>query len=337
MAASTFTAWLKGLPIPWLFGGPNGQNDAAAQGAVYDQQVSLLREAGRADEPDSAPSDALALVGSNRTLIQGTAETDASFRARLKDWGQYARAGTFVGLLEQLYYSCGIAPLGAVICQQNGAYWTLTSAPTPGADPTALVTVTATNVLSVALHSSVTPTRSIPIGKAWWTMDSNTDLCSRFQILILSNVLAPMFMTRGTATFTASDTATVTWNNSFPDATYKIKVGAPIATDLSSGIVTVSANASSRTLTTTVINATGAFTGTVDCVAYQSGANPYADPHPADLLRLRTIINTWRPAKAPCVDVRVLTRGGFMGYPTRTIGSSAPVVGAEVVSFTGGY
>src|SRR6185369_6384341 len=94
--------------------------------------------------------------------------------------------------------------------------------------------------LSVALTSSVTPPtttsagRAIPAGNAWWQFAesrsanprvSDTDYCNRFAVLF-PGPLPSQFMTVGTATFTASDTATVAWNNAFPTTSYHLQVSA---------------------------------------------------------------------------------------------------------------
>lgn len=346
MAASSFVEWLRALPIPWLFGGTIGQLDAGAQGAAYDYVAGRLKEAAKSHMPDYGPSDSLAPQGSNRFLIQGRNESAADFKTRLKYWAQYARAGTFAGVLEQLYFSCGLGAGSAVIKQQNGGtFWTAAN-PVAGQDPITGSKIssdfTTANTLAVALHSDVNTSRSIPIGNQWWTMDSNADWCARWWLLVPQNAGTP-FLTTGTATFTGTEDGTVnnpwptvTWSNPLPDATYKIIVGTPEISD-GGGVVEVAADASSRTTTTCKIAASAAFTGTVNCVAYQASASsPWADPHPADLATMRTIINGWRPAKAACQGIYVLVAGNFIGYPSHTIGSVAPKAYATVVSFSAG-
>jgi hypothetical protein len=229
MARTNFVTWAKNLPIPWLVAGPVGQAECSSWPAVVDSQIVLLDAARKVAYPDYAPSDALPNLGGDRKLVQGPAESDANFRIRLKGaWDDWARAGTWLELLVQLYWG---GYTGAVIVQQNGLAYSLSGAPTAGADPTALLTVTTCATLSAALTSNVNPPtatttgRSIPSGNGWWQFAdtrsanpnvSDTDYCNRFAVLF-PGPLPSQFMTVGTATFTASDTATVDVEQRLPD------------------------------------------------------------------------------------------------------------------------
>lgn len=186
---SNFVEWWASLPIPWLVSGANGQNEALSNGTVMDGQVDLLKQAVKARMPDYAPADALPHIGGDRLLFQGATESNASFIARLKAaWDDWARAGTQLELLAQLYW---IGFPGAVIVQQNGLAYSLSGAPTAGVDPTALLTITNLSTLGTALppypvYSASNPlgyTKTIPSGSQWWTFDNKTDFCSRFAIL----------------------------------------------------------------------------------------------------------------------------------------------------------
>jgi hypothetical protein len=133
----SFGEWLQNLPLSWLVSGPIGSKEAAANAAILDGQVALIKLATKAHMPGPAPSDALAHIGGDRGLEQGPAETDASFRVRLRTaWDSWSRAGTAVEMLTQLYFA-GFT--GAVIAQQNGLLYSLSGAPTPGVDPTPLL------------------------------------------------------------------------------------------------------------------------------------------------------------------------------------------------------
>lgn len=328
MARTTFVDWYKSAPVPWLVAGPNGVKEGNTWPAVLDQLSVLLDTARKQAYPDYAASDALPYLGGDRKLVQGPGEADASFRIRLKGvWDDWARAGTWLELLVQLYWG---GYTGAVIVQQNGLASTLSGAPTAGLDPTALYVETTCASLSVALTSNVNPPtttatgRAIPASNAWWQFAesrsanpnvSDTDYCNRFAVLF-PGPLPSQFMTVGTATFTASDTATVVWNNAFPTTGYHVQVGIPVITDGGGGVVVV-ADSTTKTLTGVTLNASGAFTGTVSVLAWQDGANPYADLHPADLSRLQFTIATWRP-NALCVGVYALAQGKFMAWPVQT-------------------
>jgi hypothetical protein len=344
MARTNFVTWAKNLPIPWLVAGPVGQAECSSWPAVVDSQIVLLDAARKVAYPDYAPSDALPNLGGDRKLVQGPAESDANFRIRLKGaWDDWSRAGTWLELLVQLYWG---GYTGAVIVQQNGLAYSLSGAPTAGADPTALLTVTTCATLSAALTSNVNPPtatttgRSIPSGNGWWQFAdtrsanpnvSDTDYCNRFAVLF-PGPLPSQFITVGTATFTASDTATVVWNNAFPTTGYHVQVGATVITD-SSGPVTITADSTLFTLTGCTVASSGAFTGTVSLLAWQDGANPYADLHPMDLSRLQFTIATWR-SNAMCMGIYAVAQGSFVGWPVRQL-SSGSIGPSSVARFEG--
>lgn len=136
---TSFVEWYQNLPIPWLVAGANGQKEALALGAALDGQVTLIKLATKAHMPSYAPSDALPHIGADRQLEQGPNETNANFVTRLKTaWDDWARAGTALELLVQLYWG-GFG--GAVIAQQNGLLYSLAHAPTAGVDPTSLLSI----------------------------------------------------------------------------------------------------------------------------------------------------------------------------------------------------
>jgi hypothetical protein len=344
MARTTFVDWYKTAPVPWLVSGPNGQREANTWPAVLDQLSVLLDTARKVAYPDYAPSDALPHLGGDRKLVQGPTESDANFRIRLKGvWDDWARAGTWLELLVQLYWG-GWTDI--VIVQQNGLASYLTGAPTAGVDPTSLYTEVQTTTLSGLLTSNVSPPttmtagRTIPSGTNWWQFAesrsgnpnaSDTDYCNRFALLF-PGTLPSQFMTVGTATFTASDTATVVWNNAFTNTGYHVQVGIP--TIDSGGPVSVVADLTSLTLTGCTLLASGAFTGSVSVLAWQDGANPYADLHPQDLSRLQFTIATWRP-NALCVGVYVLAQGNYFGWPVATFSGRSAMGPSSIVRFEG--
>lgn len=345
MARTTFVSWYKSLPIPWLVSGVNGQREGGSWPSVVDSQIVLLDSARKVAYPDYTPSDALPNLGGDSKLAQGPGEADASFRIRIKGrWDDWARAGTWLELLVQLYWG---GYTGAVVVQQNGLASYLTGTPTPGVDPTALYTEVACSTLSVAITSNVNPPtltstgRAIPSGTPWWQFAesrsananaSDTDYCNRFAVLF-PGPLPSQFMTVGTATFTASDTATVVWNNAFPNTTYHVQVGIPTITDGGGG-VSVVADSTTKTLTGVTLNASGAFTGTVSVLAWQDGANPYADLHPSDLSKLQFTIATWRP-NALCVGVYAVAQGNYYGWPLATFSGRSAMGPSSIARFEG--
>jgi hypothetical protein len=348
--------WWKnavGAAVPWLAGGPNGQAEANAWPALLDYLVGQLVAARYVAYPDKAPSDALSHLGGDRQLAQGPSEANGTFITRLKTaWGNspitvaapglpaaqsggalsgWALAGTWLQLLEELYWG-GFD--GGVIVQQNGLAYNLSGALVAGADNHSLLVITPCSQLSVAMTSNVRPPttatqgRSIPASNSWWQFAesksananvSDTDLCNRFAILFPSTSLPSVFYTTGRATFTASSAAVATWSHSFVDTSYLMVPSRPVITDGGPSVsIDVDGTAASKTMTGVTVNASDAFTGWVDVLAFQASAtNPLADLHPADLARLQSLIRTWRP-NALCTGVYVCTAGKFMGWPVQT-------------------
>jgi hypothetical protein len=343
MARTNFVSWYRSLPVPWLVSGVNGQAEGGTWPAAVDTQTVLLDAARKQAYPDYAASDALSHLGGDRKLVQGPGESDANFRIRLKGvWDDWARAGTWLELLVQMWWG-GFQ--NAVIVQQNGLASTLIGAPTAGVDPTPLYVETTCSALSVALTSNVNPPtatvtgRAIPSGNAWWQFAdtrsanpnvSDTDYCNRFAILF-PGPLPSQFMTVGTATFVASDTATVTWNNAFPTTSYHVQPGAVTVTDGGGAPIVT---ASGLTLTGCTASSSGAFTGTCTFLAWQDGANPYADLHPLDLSKLQFTIATWRP-NALCVGVYAVAQGSMYGWTPATFSGRTAMGPSSIARFEG--
>jgi hypothetical protein len=266
--------------------------------------------------PLQASSTAVGLIASERQLDTVPGEATATIAARATQWIQLGKfAGSPLGILLGLHFS-GFD--GALVVQQNGASYQLTlPLPTivPGQpwDPTPNLVRTSCSALPATLTSSVNPTRSIPAGTPWFAFDMNTDFCSRFAVLFPGPALPSYFMTWARATFTNTDAAAITWNNPFPSGSYNIMPGLPTVT--SGGPVTVHADPATQTSAGVTIRASGAFTGTVDVLASQVGANPFADLHPGDLLRLQNTIKKWKPARALCVGVTAMIGGELWDYP----------------------
>lgn len=304
--------WLLALPIPWLVGEENGIADVNAWGGFSDAQVQLFADAILARFPSSAPPDALPEIGHDSVLIQGPYETDASFAIRLGDrWNAHSRRGQPAEMLAELWYG-GFS--GAVIVTQNGLAYSLSGEPTPGQDPTPLLVITTLTLLPTPAEPVAPSTKVIPAGSPWWTFDGRTDLCNRFAILFPNG--AGPFMTYGIAHFTGTDLAIVTWNNPgrFADDSYQVWMSAPTVTS-GSPPGTVSEDVTMRSPGGTVIDAGGPFTGTVMCIAFPTGANPFDNIATGDLNRLRSLVETWKPAHSRCVEVIAVDTGLIWGYP----------------------
>ncbi len=304
-APLTLTTWLQGLPITWLVSDTNGRADAAAQGAVYDAQVDLLKQAVEARFPDNAPDDALPHQGGDRKLIQGFTESDDTFRIRLKDpWGEWGLAGTWVELLYQLYFTLGFEAGTAYIVQQNGLAYSLTANPTAGVDPTPLV-----NIDLLGLNYSITP----PTGVPWWTFDTRNDLCSRFAIIVGPGAMPPSLQPRCRATFAGTSQAVATWTWPWDITNYGLISGPPVTTG---AIPLISVDASLNTFTDITVNASAAFTGTVDFVGYRPGGNAMVGPSESTQNLVKQLANTWKPAKAKYMGTYALVTGNAWGWPS---------------------
>jgi hypothetical protein len=297
VSANNYVQFYQQLPIPWLTQGPNGQAEGASWPSVLDGQVNLAKQAVKARLPSYAPVDALPYIGRDRRLLQGAAETTASFRVRLRDvWGQWSRAGTACGVLEQIAYF--LQSNGAVWVQQNGLQQKLTAMPTPGVDPTSLMSITDTATLSTTLTSTSPPYRTIPAGTPWFALNPNTDFCNCFAIIVPSWPFSSLVM----ANFNNSDCATVTWPVAFGNTTYSIIVGPPTAP------VTLVVDGTTQTTTGVTIRASAPWTGSVAVIAYAAGVNPLNFFSSASFGALQSLINAFRP-NAICVGLFAITSG----------------------------
>jgi hypothetical protein len=333
-SSTRYEAWITRLRQPWMatigrriFGG-----FAAALG---DRALDWATQANLEHLPRYASPPSVALIASERQLDTYPNEPTATLAARAPQWivlGKFA--GSPLGLLLGLHFA-GFD--GAVLVQQNGLAYQLTL-PLPafvdGAtwDPTPNLVITPCAQLAVGITSSVTLGRSVPSSNSWWTFDANTDLCSRFAILF-PGALPSYFTTFARVPFSAVDNGAAVWNNAFLDTTYKVRVDGVTVTD-GGGPVSVVADPTTQTPTGITLRASAAFTGYVDVIAYQAGANPYADLHPADLQRLQATIRKWRPGRAICVGVYALVQGAFFAWPPQAqqLNTMGP---CTIVAFSG--
>lgn len=252
--------WLLQLPIPWLVGGANGQANATALGTVIDAQISLIREAVKARMPQHAPDDALPFIGNDRGLILGLTEAEGDFAIRLYNaWNTWSLAGTAAVLLNNLYPISN--EIGFALIQQNGLVYTLTGPPTPD-DLLANVEVNELAPLASELLPDPPATKTIPAGTPWWTFDNNTDLCSRFAIVV-------------------ADPAGIGWDD------------------------------------------------------IQDPPTDSSNPSINEVNQMRQVIAQWKPAKATCMGIYVLTSGLMWGYPPDQVwGAGSGDWGGDVVIFS---
>jgi hypothetical protein len=318
--------WLQGLPIPWLAGRTYGSADVGSYGEVLDDNVDDIKESVKARFPDYAPSDALPYIGNDRGLIQGPSETNADFILRLKTaWNDWARAGTPLELLVQLYWAN--FP-GATIIQQNGLAYSLSGNPVAGEDPGSLLVISNVDPLPADLQSDSDLTRVIPSGTPWWLMDESiyatfaesylqdqtlkVEFTSRFVIVFTSLV---GFTHTARATFTSSSSASVTWSVPFDDTTYKIIPGVPVRTSGTAGKLVITT--ASKTVLGATVSSSSSFTGYADILAW-AGSNPFNDLTLARSQLLRLIIQRWKPAKASCIGIYIMVKNPVWGFPLST-------------------
>lgn len=105
MPVRTYRQWALDLCPPWLHG-TWGKKLVEAIGVVFDEAYNNVFEAGAAGSVDAPtfPVDALALVGSERSIERYPAETNEQYRVRVKGaWESWAQAGT-MRLAEELEY-----------------------------------------------------------------------------------------------------------------------------------------------------------------------------------------------------------------------------------------
>lgn len=90
-----------------------------------DLLVQFAIEGVKAKFPGYCPSEALPLIGRDRRIRRGLAETDESYAARLIGWlAAWRRAGSAYAILDQLAAHLG-TPAGTIrLVNANGTWWT---------------------------------------------------------------------------------------------------------------------------------------------------------------------------------------------------------------------
>lgn len=320
--AGAFERWATQLRLSWM--GQRAQRIVGGWAAVLgDKTLEWARQAQLEHLPEHAlDAKSLALRASETGIEPGPNEVMSDLATRLT----YQRIlnqlrGRPLGLALALHYA---EFPGFVIVQQNGRAWQITG--TPVLDDLVDAVAPPSWVTMTELGTNPVISGSPP----WWLIDTDLAFCSRFGVLFPGPVFPSSFVTHGVATFTASDRASVVWNNAFADETYAILPGPPIVTD-SSGVVAVGADGATQTTTGVDIIASHPFTGYVHVLAHELGANPHANPHPQDLARLRRVVAEWRPGKATCDGIYVVVQGLCTGWPVGVTGDYTDPGASHVV------
>ncbi len=123
-----YETWLQRVAPSW-FQGEAGEKWWGAVGRFFDDYVSRVKQAAKADAPSLGAADGLDDIGDDRLLPRGPSESEASYRARLKDaFDKWALAGAHKGLLLELKaMGFPMGTDGAHIVQYNGRYTYLDS------------------------------------------------------------------------------------------------------------------------------------------------------------------------------------------------------------------
>lgn len=124
---SSFRDYGSKLAPPWLRG-PNSKIFLEETEGEKDIQQDRARQSVLANFPDQGPADAVPLVGADRQLPQGTAETLANYRIRLRttwdditSWPGAGSHGSLLFALSRAGFPTGLAA-GAVIIQRTKRY-----------------------------------------------------------------------------------------------------------------------------------------------------------------------------------------------------------------------
>lgn len=99
---ASFRSSLYAISPPWLRG-PVGERLMYGFGVVLDAVAEWAGQGVRARFPGLGPADALPLIGADRQIVRGFAESDASYAARLVRWlDDWRIAGSAPSVLGQL-------------------------------------------------------------------------------------------------------------------------------------------------------------------------------------------------------------------------------------------
>lgn len=271
-------------------------------GRSKDELETQLREGVTARFPRFAvelgADDALDATGSERNLPRGPFETSAEYAERLiLAWDAWALAGSHGALLRALKV-LGFAP--AMIVQDNGLYSFL-----DGDD------VAQFGDLGVSVRR----------GRPDWRFDDRDTFWSRFAVLF-PGPLPGRIQVTGTATFTGSDRATCVWSHAWDAADYLVASSAPVT---AGPVPVVNFDSSTIAKASIELYASAAFTGTVDCIAWLEGSNPFASPSLSSRNLLRETVRLWKPGTVTYEGAIALVQGGVWGWPLGTWGEVGDV------------
>lgn len=271
---------------------PQEQALLGAIGKLKDEQLSLLRDAIFARFPGKAPVDALTQIAAERLLDRGPADTDQSWGSRLRmAWDWHFLRGRALGLLRILKV---MGYPKTWILTQSGLAHSL-----DGSD----------NLVTFTLPANPGIVGTPP----FLTIDLNTTLWNRF--VLVFDPMPAQFAHVGTASFNATDRATLVWSSPLAPGDYKFIQSAPITLE---GPVSVQADGTTKQSASMDLVASGPFTGYVNAIAWQ-GADPFCDPTTDMITSLAKLVKLWKPARDICVGFVAIRRQGLLwGWPLGT-------------------
>lgn len=328
MSTTLYEAWITRLKVSWMglnarriFGGfanvlGDKSYDWALQGTLEHLPVAA-----------SAPS--LSLIASERQMEVALNEPSATLSAR-EPYASFLHDfdGSPLRLLLGLHFA-GFD--GATVIQQNGRSFSLTL-PLPAFggstwDPKPNLVVANGPALASQLSSPTHGHPAIPAGTPWFQLDANPDLANRFKIIF---PIWP-FAALAQASFSNSDSATVTWPFAFASSSYSVLPGMP--TDE----VIIENDGTAQTTTGTVIRASGQWTGSVWVIAYADGVSPLNTFSVESASLLKQAIELCRPRKAYCTGVFATQSGRQWGWPTTVKWGDGGTWGGSVSQILGAF
>jgi hypothetical protein len=139
---------------PTFLLGPNGKAYRYAMSLMYRALADAAAYGVLFRFPDRAPSDAIAFMSADRQMVQGFAESQASFASRAKQWlDVWGFAGTPTGiLLEELGYCLPALP-EALTVDNRGQWWTYAAGAYPLAPPPASIPTPPVQTLPHVIHN----------------------------------------------------------------------------------------------------------------------------------------------------------------------------------------
>lgn len=257
-------------------------------GSVKDTFVDELRQAVKAKMPTLAPVDALPHIANERGLPQGAGESNSAWAVRLEAaWAAWSFAGSGYSILTALTIA---GYPNAVIVQQNGTYLSLTS-----------------GVLNIGTLSGTPPA---------WTFNITNNIWSRFAV-ILPGPTPTSWINSAAAVFTGVETyIDITWPT--PMDTLPVVVTSLVVTDTDSFPVI---NLINKTTTGIRVATSDFFSGRVELLAFNPGADPFCNPQSAITVPLRTAVSRWQWGNANCAGIYAIRSGSLWGWPVQTWGA----------------